>query len=801
MAFTREKMSTLHTNNSSDNAPQKKTAWWLRNKTTLLALLGILATTPGCDSDNTPKFSDQAGKLSNLIELTIQESNPQEMSAYKELLEHNTRTQQILVDMLSKHSKVEKTFGNILSFEEVLPIIIKESRLHSDAKSRTWAQWYWQLKPDAIKDVNTLLKKAWINTKEFSPTSNATHNLLYTYLYFSHQRNQINKYVDETDGDKLDQNEAILFAASAYNMGLNKWKHLYKDAGKPSSRDDFAEYITKELMKVSDGPTSEIDPYYGVENYTNRFGKWSSTKYTNNKSPIFQEDNIVLTMEKAFEVIRYVEIIHALQGQLAKKAVVYDEINHDGEKMAPYSTVKQYVEQKVNDGTCKAWANGQLINRILLDNGITDLTDGKSLETITVAESIIKPFLVDESFKKYSYEAKEYSNQDRIYLWAIVNKSLEDRDFIQSLEIFNDDIETNGREESEGVIRQYLLEAIIRFNQERRSGWTENASRDVWMPEPKYFSEYNNLKNTPSAEQAEAWTQIISDVEHISSGHNYASANLDKLGEQIKEWPTSFKVVKAWNRHIRRALNKHGSKKPTMIVIHGTESGDIKESNASSLAGINAHFYISREGQIYQFISDEKALISNTEITYPNEITSLNHAWVGLTNSYGLSWEGDQNLTYSAIGIEVECGANNGACNAQNKALAMLLAGLSTKYHIKQKNIVTHAQVAASKAYGRGRKSDLLGVDRKALGLINNYDRLDQDVIDGKVSPNMLQMVRTLTQRGKGKREIKKILNGLNMSIKKHREKVQQNPSTPTHNKADINAWLTLEELERKGLF
>ena len=40
----------------------------------------------------------------------------------------------------------------------------------------------------------------------------------------------------------------------------------------------------------------------------------------------------------------------------------------------------------------------------------------------------------------------------------------------------------------------------------------------------------------------------------------------------------------------------------------------------------------------------------------------------------------------------------------------------------------------------------------------------------------------------------------MNMSVKKHREKLKEHPSTPTPNKADVNAWLTLEELEKKGL-
>ena len=108
-------------------------------------------------------------------------------------------------------------------------------------------------------------------------------------------------------------------------------------------------------------------------------------------------------------------------------------------------------------------------------------------------------------------------------------------------------------------------------------------------------------------------------------------------------------------------------------------------------------------------------------------------------------------------------------------------------------------QIAASKLYGRWRKMDLFNVDWAWLWLTNNYNLLDHDVISGKTSPNMHGMIRELKERWCSKPTIKKILNGLNISIKKHRELVKKDPSTPTYNKHDINAWRTLEELEAKG--
>jgi hypothetical protein len=53
------------------------------------------------------------------------------------------------------------------------------------------------------------------------------------------------------------------------------------------------------------------------------------------------------------------------------------------------------------------------------------------------------------------------------------------------------------------------------------------------------------------------------------------------------------------------------------------------------------------------------------------------------------------------------------------------------------------------------------------------------------------------------KAEIRKVLSGLNTSILLHREKCRKNPSLTKKSKnwGDVNAWRTLEELEKNGYF
>jgi hypothetical protein len=58
--------------------------------------------------------------------------------------------------------------------------------------------------------------------------------------------------------------------------------------------------------------------------------------------------------------------------------------------------------------------------------------------------------------------------------------------------------------------------------------------------------------------------------------------------------------------------------KPTMIIIHGTES------KVGDISTIKAHFYIDYEGNITQYVTSQGK--TTTTISYPKEIVALNHA-------------------------------------------------------------------------------------------------------------------------------------------------------------------------------
>lgn len=752
-----------------------------------LALLISLSTS--CEDKKISHLPEE-WTLSNLIELPINTTDTEEIQNYEIFLDARKLAENQL-STLSKNEKLKEFTGNFISLDKMLAVYIKESRLKKSAKSKSWAQGFWQLKPEAIAEVSKRLQESWVSTK-YDPASNPSDNLIYSILYMSHIQQQVKKYINK-ENIQVNDEDLLLFSLSAYNMWINKWKTLYSASGTVNSWDDFVKYIVKDLMKLNGKWKEEKDSSYGVL-YRNYF---ENKDYSWDSDIIFKHQGQylhTLTKSKAQEIVRYGEVIKGIQGHLSKEQEDFDHIKISENKL--YSSVQDWINEQEKNSILKEWFNkNALITKILLDNGYTMKWVGRdTVYGVTVNKAIIDPYLVDKNFGKYKFHAESYDTVKQKYLWSIINDLIKDNEFIKSLHELNINPDKDDINEMRSVIRQYTMEAIIRFNQERRKNWSETGSDDVRIPEKKYFQKYWDLRTieTPLfSSQEKEQSNKVSNAETSKSGSLYADASLDILGNSIKKWPTEFSVTSLVNSTLIEADKKNGKRVPTGIIIHGTEW-----NVDNSLSLVKAHFYIDWEGKIYQYTTSKTNGKEN--INYPKTIVALNHAGIG-GERYGFSWENNRNATYNFIGIEVASRETSIPNEKQNKALETLLSWLSTTYKIPQKNILTHQQVATSRRYGRGRKSDLFGLDFKKIGMVNNYDRLDQDIISGRVSPNMQAQVGELKQRGMKTAEIEKVLSGVNMSILlcRQNKKAWENRM----NKQDINAWATLAELKKKGYF
>jgi len=491
------------------------------------------------------------GTLSNLLPLSINKTDAEEIQNYGAFLDFYKVAEKELGIVL-QNEKLGNIVGETASYDEMLPIFIKESRFIVDAKSRTGAIGYGQLQTGTIETVTRWLKNSGIS-KTYTPNTNPSDNLLYSTLYMSYLKNDVKKYFEGTDG-QVNENELLLFAIASYNLWINKRKTLHTASGKVDTREKFARYLVKELMKLNGRWEKVTDDSYGVE-YVNYFG---DTDFSRDETIIFRNQGQylhTLTKSKAQEVVRYVEIIIGLQQQLAKEQPAFDHIQIENNQL--YAGIKNRLSQKEVSTAVKAGSTGNaLINQILLDNGYTMKWVGTdTIYGVTVNAAIITPYLVDDAFKKYTYNVENYNKAEKRFLWSVVNELIQDNTFLKSLKELQIDTDRDDLKEEYSVIRQYALEAIVRFNQERRLNRSETSSDDVWIPEERYFHEYGrvrkietNLVAQKEQEGKEAERITAQESQRLTTGKLYIDPKLDNLGEKIKEGATTFAVISIYNK-------------------------------------------------------------------------------------------------------------------------------------------------------------------------------------------------------------------------------------------------------------
>ncbi len=164
---------------------------------------------------------------------------------------------------------------------------------------------------------------------------------------------------------------------------------------------------------------------------------------------------------------------------------------------------------------------------------------------------------------------------------------------------------------------------------------------------------------------------------------------------------------------------------PAGIVFHATESrqAPFEESKNRELKrlGESALDYVRRKGA-YNFVIDRFGRVYRVV----EEGDAANHAGYSL-------WADDRwiyiNLNESFLGVSFEAGAAGGGqavmSPAQQRAAAVLVEMLRSRYRIAAENCVTHAQVSVNPDNMRvGYHTDwAAGFPFEAIGLPNNYTR------------------------------------------------------------------------------
>lgn len=194
-----------------------------------------------------------------------------------------------------------------IPYSQLIALIIKETKLQFISDG--WdAFGYGQLERWARNHISTMLRQAWVKEK-FDPIHNHIDNLVYMLLYFWYLKKE-----GEEAFPTVKEEDRMLFAFACYNGGKHKIWFLYEKAWKPDTREKFATYVTQKIMKIKHAPTLITDPVYNVPNYKDYF--WDITKYQNDNAVkikgTYNGHSIIVEQKKAYIIIRYVEIIKAI---------------------------------------------------------------------------------------------------------------------------------------------------------------------------------------------------------------------------------------------------------------------------------------------------------------------------------------------------------------------------------------------------------------------------------------------------------------------------------------------------------
>lgn len=522
-----------------------------------------------------------------------------------------------------------------------MAIAVKESSLKANAKSKSNALGYFQLKEIALKDIRhpkVDLEPSDIWSSSFNKEK-AENNALAGIAFWERSTKYVEKIAKDFEGE-----DKTKLTALVYKLGYRTVKELYEECGEPESYAEFALILANkqkadEDMEITlpNGTTTTLEHSHEDEDQLEEhFDETYGIKIPRYLS---DEQNSLIA-----ESLRYVEVIAKLSGL--------------------QSTPETAITVNWN----------------------------KEIQTETTIE-------------------KHRS------LWKIATQVAKDY-------------------EKEVPVRD-IVKAIIYFNHQKGN---------------PVFSDVN--PSNPIAPKFQAGDQIHlpdSDAitsyldKHIEKPSGKISRKVDKMPKGVPMYVDSgsmsaSKLEEQGIQQIRhngpkpRINTKHVPKRPSpkRFPYMGKEKVKyvILHSTMGSPEGLyrnnKIHFVVKKNGQIDQLLPLNRA---------------CNHAGHMRSKSAKGIWNGDANVTYHSIGIEVETGMMEEWNDAQYRSAKELVSWLGDHFELPQANIITHSQMAASQ-FGRGRKIDPLNLEWDRLGLPNNFYRIDPDVATGRIPSNLGGIVR-----------------------------------------------------------
>lgn len=358
--------SSLQSSKNSNNRNVKKMFWWL--------LLWTLLLTSCSSNDKNHKVQEPVTE--NIEEkvdgITQEPTDFQETREYKIYKLGLWSIVPIKWDIQRAKVKIANNpeLSNLLSwedveFETILPSIIKESMMNKDAKSNSWAVWYFQLKPIAVKDVINSYKLVDLKLDANNPVD----NVILWSLYRKRSMNLLKQWLwvnlSEKDLEKL----MIL----SYNVWPARTKALLSES-RAKNYKDFEKFLARKIG-VRKTPEKKTDRTYWVD-------------YIDPITGLNVDNLSTKESKKIAEGLRYVAIIDWISWYIntAETIQILWKITCD-ENTTLFSAVKKFREQGLFNPTASV---NEICKIILETNGFKDTETPKNTELLLIKEPLEK---------------------------------------------------------------------------------------------------------------------------------------------------------------------------------------------------------------------------------------------------------------------------------------------------------------------------------------------------------------------------------------------------------------------------
>lgn len=625
---------------------------------------------------------------------------------------------------------------------DVLAVAVKESHLNDKAENGG----YMQLTATTLNDLRRLIPAAQVNNGK--AVDSPEYNMAYGKLYMAVLR--VN-YVDAQKSryGALDEANRRRLVRIMYNMGPTSVGAMWEKF-KCHNVDDLVKSMEDHVFDNVDMP--------GVDFFNNRKTAWDERYFVD-----YEQSDIVryyLTNPPNLDVPAFEGSPYPSMRKLIISAR-YDHITR-GIVEALKKDKEAYLT-KINPE--EADTGGMEVIDTLATRNI-EIQAGETIFNLTWRFGVSQNYLINlnpelanglKAGQKIKVPADEVQRAVAPYLHTLPDGKhwiLASRKGIYShpdyQRYFKDEIHIESQEE--------ILAVVIAFNRQfnpELSNLNDELSNVpkgafIWLPNVEFYEadmEGHFIEEAPPVIHPEPQTPAAvpnTKLLDTSTPGQYVIKVKGKWRRDVDEMREGAELFSStkWSDHPTwveeggfpktRQIARFQMTSVEGVVLHSTISNDL----AAVRRDRSAHFGVTRDGTIYRIVH------------VPNDPNNPVKASETIAMHAGRStWDGEQNLNQSWIGIEVVANEGQAWSDAQFDSVEELVEWLGGFYGFQKNDVLMHKQVAYSIPYGRGRKSDVqcgseLSPDRaeadfwSRLDLPDNSRILDLDVTSNYTTGN-----------------------------------------------------------------